>query len=149
MNINCYSTSLPSGALHECRRGVTYKNKNMLKGIAKKIFFNMLPSKMLHSGAIFLWAPCSTSFGGCTEPTRRIGALWNLPAFFLPSFLSASNRKKIAQDKGKKEEKPKKGGFLASFWSPKMAPWNDPRAYVLAEVGAGKGRKGSKRQKER
>ncbi len=45
MNINCYFTSTPTGSLHECRRGVTYKTKKMLKWTTKKFFFICYPQK--------------------------------------------------------------------------------------------------------
>ncbi len=53
-------------------------------------------------------------------------------------------RKKYAQKKEKKREKNQKVSFLgfwAPFWSPNEASLNDPRAYVLAEVGAVKRKK--------
>ncbi len=63
-----------------------------------------------------------------------------LPPFFLPLFLSSNIRKqKSVVDKEKKEKKKKIEVFC--FWAfffevQNEASPNDPRAYVLAEVGA-------------
>ncbi len=50
------------------------------------------------------------------------------------------NGKKYAQDKEKKEKTQKSEGFFLFFGTffggPKEASPNDPRAYVLAQVGA-------------